>query len=200
MLTEGISVPSLNTEFLGRDTKEAACKLLGQYICRETEEGLVSGIIIETEAYLSENDSACHAARGKSRRNATMFGPPGIAYVYFIYGNHYCFNVVTGPEGKGEAVLIRAVEPVEGLELMQKRRGEGCKINNLTSGPGKLCQAFAIDRSLDGHDLSRKPLYLKENALHKGVLSIKNTPRIGVSSAQDKPLRFIINGNAFLSR
>lgn len=190
----------MNTDFLGHDTREAACKLLGKYLCRETEEGLVSGMIVETEAYLSENDPACHAAQGKTRRNAAMYGPPGSAYVYFIYGSHFCFNVVTGPEGKGEAVLIRAVEPVAGLELMQKRRGEGCKITNLTSGPGKLCQAFAIDRALDGHDLSRKPLYLKESPHKKGVLIIKNTPRVGVSSAREQPLRYIIEGNAYLSR
>ena len=190
----------MNEEALGYDTVEAARKLLGCYLFRETEEGLVSGIIVETEAYLSEGDPACHASRGKTRRNAAMFGPPGTAYAYFIYGNYYCFNVVTGPEGRGEAVLIRAVEPIKGLDLMQKRRGEGCSLKNLASGPGKLCQAFAIDRSLNGHDLRYKPLYLKNNPDLPQVLSIKSTPRIGVSSAKDKHLRFIINENEFLSR
>jgi len=186
--------------FLEHDTVEAARKLLGMYLCRVTGEGLVSGIIVETEAYLSNNDPACHASRGRTRRNATMFGAPGIAYVYFIYGNYYCFNVVAGPEGKGEAVLVRAVEPAGGLELMRKRRGEGCPDKNLASGPGKLCQAFAIDRSLDGHDLSQKPLYLAENLARPDMLTIQSTPRIGISSAQDKCLRFIVTGNKYLSR
>lgn len=185
---------------LEHDTREAARELLGYYLCRETEEGLVTGRIVETEAYLYKNDPACHASRGKTRRNAAMFGPAGTAYVYFIYGNYYCFNVVTGKVGSGEAVLIRAVEPVEGLGLMQKRRGAGCAQKNLASGPGKLCQAFAIDKSLNGHDLSRSPLYLMANSQLPGDLVIKATPRVGVSSGQDKQLRFIIEGNKFLSR
>ncbi len=108
--------------------------------------------------------------------------------------------MVTGKVGSGEAVLIRAVEPVEGLGLMQKRRGAGCAQKNLASGPGKLCQAFAIDKSLNGHDLSRSPLYLMANSQLPGDLVIKATPRVGVSSGQDKQLRFIIEGNKFLSR
>ncbi len=190
----------LNKAFLDCDTVEVARKLLGFSLCRESEEGLVSGIIVETEAYLSKNDPACHASRGKTRRNRTMFGPPGLAYVYFIYGNYYCFNVVTGQEGQGEAVLIRALEPVEGLLLMQKRRGKKCPVGNLTSGPGKLCQAFAIDQAFDGHDLATKPLYLKNTNFTRGALTVKSTPRIGVSAASDKCLRFIIDGNHYLSR
>jgi len=190
----------LADDYCGFDTVEAARKLLGRYLCRETEEGLIAGVIVETEAYLSEGDPACHASRGKTRRNAAMFGPPGIAYVYFIYGNYYCFNVVTGPEGRGEAVLIRAVEPVEGLALMQKRRGKECALNNLASGPGKLCQAFAIDTSLNGHELSREPLYLQDNPGAPLILPVQRTPRIGVSSAKNLCLRFIIEGNRFLSR
>jgi len=184
----------------GYDTVEAARNLLGWYLYRETGEGLVSGIIVETEAYLSEGDAACHASRGKTKRNAAMFGPPFTAYIYFIYGNYYCFNVVTGPENRGEAVLIRAVEPVGGLDLMQKRRGAGCALKNLASGPGKLCQAFAIDNTLNGHDLCRSPLYLAKNPDLPLNMSIKSTPRIGVSAAKNKHLRFVINGNQFLSR
>ncbi len=189
-----------NKAFLGCDTVEAARELLGFCLYRESEEGLVSGIIVETEAYLSKNDPACHASKGQTRRNRTMFGPPGLAYVYFIYGNYYCFNVVTGQEGQGEAVLIRALEPVEGLLLMQKRRGKKCPVGNLTSGPGKLCQAFAIDQAFDGHDLATKPLYLKNTNFTRGSLTIKSTPRIGVSAARDQYLRFIIDGNHYLSR
>ena len=189
----------LERAILGHKTEEVARALLGQFLCHETEDGLVSGIIVETEAYLSCNDSACHASRGMTRRNATMYGPPGHAYVYFIYGNYYCLNLVTGPEGTGEAVLIRAVEPLSGLNLMYHRRGHLKNITGLTSGPGKLCQAFAINKSLDGHDLRKKPLYIDiKNTGEK--INIISTPRIGISSAKDKKLRFIISGSKFLSR
>lgn len=189
----------LDKDFFGFRSEVVARSLLGHLLCRETKEGRVSGIIIETEAYLSSNDSASHAFRGITRRNATMFGPPGRAYVYFVYGNYYCLNVVTGPEGLGEAVLIRAVEPLSGLDLMYKRRGYGKRITDLTSGPGKLCRAFSIDHKLDGHDLQEKPLYLVEQSIG-GSLEIVATPRIGISSAKEKKLRFIIRGNKYLSR
>jgi DNA-3-methyladenine glycosylase len=189
----------LTRSFYKLDTEEVASDLLGCCLCHETEEGLVSGIIVETEAYLSRNDPACHASRGMTRRNATMFGPPGHAYIYFIYGNHYCFNIVTGPKGLGEAVLIRAVEPVSGLDLMYYRRGKVESITDLTSGPGKLCQAFAIDKKLDGHDLRNKPLFICGKST-VGDRQIVVTPRIGISSAKDKKLRFIISGNKYLSR
>lgn len=191
---------ALDDHFFSLHTEEIARNLLCQYLCRETEEGLTSGLIVETEAYLSDHDPACHASSGKTKRNATMFGPPARAYIYFIYGNYFCFNVVTGPEGKGEAVLIRAVQPSEGLDLMLQRRGAQCSINNLTSGPGKLCQAFAIDKTLDGYDLRQKPLYLKESKAEYDRMQVEATPRIGISSAQDKLLRFIISGNKYLSR
>ncbi len=184
----------------GSKTEEVARALLGHFLFRETGEGAVSGIIVETEAYLSENDPACHASRGMTRRNAAMFGPAGTAYIYFIYGNYHCFNVVTGPEGKGEAVLIRAVEPVEGLELMLQRRGRPVKKENLANGPGKLCQAFAIDKHLNGHDLRRKPLYLVQNGVVDGQVEVAVTPRIGITSAADKLLRFTVSGSNYLSR
>ncbi len=180
--------------------EETAKMLLGQYLCRETDHGLISGIIVETEAYLSENDDACHASRGKTKRNAVMFGPAGKAYVYFIYGSYYCFNVVTGPEGKGEAVLIRAVEPVEGLAIMHSHREKAAKTEDLANGPGKLCQAFAIDRSFDGHDLCQKPLYIKTNRLIDKQMQIIETPRIGIKLAKEKLLRFIIKDSKYLSR
>lgn len=190
----------MNKDLYNLTTVEMARELLGYRLCRETAEGLVSGIIVETEAYLSKSDEACHAARGTTKGNATMFGPPGRAYVYFIYGIYYCFNVVSAPEGSGEAVLIRAVEPLCGLDLMRRRRGGIKAKDNLTSGPGKLCQAFAIDRSLDGHDLRYKPLYLSSKKTSIKQKDIIATPRIGVSSAQDKKLRFIISGSKYLSR
>ncbi|MDY6825664.1 MAG: DNA-3-methyladenine glycosylase [Bacillota bacterium] len=190
----------LGENFFERETLEVARDLLGHYLCRESAKGLVSGIIVETEAYLSNNDPACHAARGKTSRNAVMFGPPGMAYVYFIYGNHYCFNVVTGQEGVGEAVLIRAVEPVDGLPLIIEKRGQLVLRTNLTNGPGKLCQAFAIDRSFNGHDLKQKPLYLGFNEFVSHYQPVRTTPRIGLSVAADKLLRYVVVGNPYLSR
>ncbi len=158
------------------------------------------GKIVETEAYLAEGDPACHASRGMTDRNKMMFGPPGKAYVYFIYGNYYCFNVVTGSEGIGEAVLIRAVEPLEGLEVMRSRRGKKCPDRNLTSGPGKLCSAFAIDKEFNGHNLTEKPLFLARNENISVNMQVVATPRIGLSYKCDRKLRFIVSSNPFLSR
>ncbi len=187
-------------DFYRGSTVEVARRLIGRYLCRESEQGPVYGVIVETEAYLSSNDPACHASIGRTGRNETMFGPAGRAYVYLIYGIHYCLNVVTGPENKGEAVLVRAVEPAGGLELMKQRRGLSCPPTNLASGPGKLCLAFAIDKALDGHDLQKKPLYIAENKDAARYSPIKTTPRIGISAAQDRLLRFVVPGNRHLSR
>lgn len=190
---------ALEKTFFENTPQWVARALLGLVLCRETEQGLTSGIIVETEAYLSRNDSASHAFRGMTKRNKTMFGPAGHAYIYFIYGNHFCLNVTTGLDGSGEAVLIRAVKPISGLDLMHQRRGPIRKRTDLANGPGKLCQAFAIDKSLDGHDLQRKPLYIEEEIV-SSVMQIKVTPRIGVSSAREKKLRYIISGSNYLSR
>ncbi len=181
-------------------TENVARSLLGHYLCRKIDDNLLKGMIVETEAYLSKNDQACHASRGKTRRNETMFDEAGKAYIYFIYGNYYCFNVVTGPIGQGEAVLVRAVQPLEGLELMRERRGYPDLDRDLTNGPGKLCQAFAIDRSLDGHMLWQDPLYLEENSSINEKYQVKATPRIGISVATEKKLRYIISGSNYLSR
>ncbi len=181
------------------DTVSAARALLGQILCRETPEGLAAGIIVETEAYLSRDDPACHASRGKTRRNAAMFGPPGRAYIYLIYGIHYGFNVVTGPAGSGEAVLVRALEPLYGIELMQKRRGDGKGALHLAGGPGRLCQTLAIDRSLNEHDLRRPPLWIAAGAAVKEE-EVARAPRIGINRAADKLLRFYIKDNKYVSR
>lgn len=190
---------TLDPAVYNQDTVTVARKLLGSVLCRETEEGLTAGMIVETEAYLSSGDPACHASRGKTARNAPMFGPPGRAYVYFIYGNHFCFNVVTGPEGAGEAVLVRALEPLEGLELMKQRRGENCSVQNLTSGPGKLCRALAIERRLNEHDLRKRPLWICAGEEDSGFTVI-SASRIGITVATEKMLRFYISGNKFVSR
>jgi len=190
----------LESKIFRQPTEEIARDLLGKYLCRESQEGLVCGRIVETEAYLSEDDPACHSSQGMTMRNASMFGSAGNAYIYFIYGKYYCFNVVTGAEGTGEAVLIRAIEPVVGLDLMKQRRGFDRGRYQLASGPGKLCQAFAIDKALDGHDLQKKPLYLAADKTVNSRMQIMSTPRIGITSAQDRLLRFIVSGSKYLSR
>jgi DNA-3-methyladenine glycosylase len=189
-----------NKAIFKHDSATVARALLGHYLCHETEKGLISGIIVETEAYLAENDPACHASRGITKRNAVMFGPPGKAYIYFIYGKYYCFNVVTGDEGSGEAVLVRAVEPVSGLELMSINRGVDSFASSLANGPGKLCSAFAIDQSYNGHDLASQPLFLARNCNHDRHTRVKSTKRIGLSNSCEKKLRFIICGSQYLSR
>ena len=178
---------------------DVARGLLGHYLCHRTAKGLLSGMIVETEAYLAGDDPASHASRGKTARNAAMFGSPGRAYVYFIYGNYYCLNLVTGREGEGEAVLIRALEPLSGLELMLEKRGKALPLNKIANGPGKICIALGIDLSFNGHDMRREPLYLAANH-HSTGYRIKATPRIGISSAKDKKLRFILAGHPCLSR
>lgn len=192
-------LPPLESSFYRRDTVSVARALLGHLLCRESAAGLAAGIIVETEAYLSRDDPACHASRGRTRRNAPMFGPPGQAYIYFIYGNHYCFNVVTAPAGVGEAVLVRALKPVDGLELMRRRRGKGRSLAELANGPGKLCQALAIDQTLNEHDLRRPPLWISAGR-EVDAEAVISAPRIGISRAMDKLLRFYIKDNQYVSR
>ena len=188
-----------NESFYRGDTTKIARSLLGTMLVHYSPEGLTSGIVVETEAYLSQDDPACHAARGKTKRNAAMFGPPARAYVYFIYGNHYCFNVVTNEQDVGEAVLVRALEPVEGLHLMQKRRGESHSKTNLTSGPGKLCQAMGIDSRHNGKSLLQHPLFIAAG-IDSENFPVGVSGRVGINKGQDKQLRFFIKGNPFVSR
>ncbi len=185
----------MDTSFLTEDTRTIAKKLLGMYLIHESTEGKTVGKIVETEAYLW-NDPAAHSFSGKTKRNAPMFGKPGIAYVYFTYGMHFCFNVVTAEEGKGEAVLIRALEPIEGIELMKKRRKQE-EIHAICNGPAKLVQAMGIRKKYNGHFLLEKPLYLEEK---KENVKIISKQRIGITKASDKKWRFLIKGNSFVSR
>lgn len=191
--------PPLPREFYDRHAIDVARGLLGKRLIRETAAGLVSGRIIETEAYLASDDPACHAARGKTRKNASMFGPPGHAYVYPIH-SRYCFNVVTEPEGVPSAVLVRAVEPLAGLALMQSRRGQD-RLRELASGPAKLCEAFEIDRGWDGWDLTQGcQLWIAaEGGSLVRAASVGRSTRIGVTSAQHLPLRFFIRNHALVS-
>ncbi|NLN07838.1 MAG: DNA-3-methyladenine glycosylase [Firmicutes bacterium] len=188
---------NLQAGFYDRPTVEVARLLLGKILVHHSPEGITAGRIVETEAYLAEEDPACHAARGMTRRNAPMFGPAGTAYIYLIYGVHYCFNVVTGKEGEGEAVLIRALEPLCGLDLMQARRNVKERAK-LCSGPGNLCRAMKITPLLNGHLLSRPPLYLASDGF-AGFETVTTT-RVGISRAADLPLRFYIAGNPYVSR
>ncbi len=178
-----------------KNTVNIAKDLLGMHLIHESPEGKTVGKIVETEAYLAD-DPACHASRGKTKRNEQMFGKPGKAYVYFIYGMYHCFNVVTNKEGVGEAVLIRALEPVEGIDLMKKRRRKE-KIKELCSGPAKLVMAMGIEKKHNGVDLRKDNLYLKEN---KEKFEVVNCKRIGISEGVDLPYRFYIKGSNFVSR
>ncbi len=197
-LARGCDGP-LQRSFCDRRVVDVARDLLGKLLVRRTSEGLLCGRIVETEAYLADGDPACHAARGKTRKNATMFGPPGHAYVYSIHAR-YCFNVVTQARGVASAVLIRAVEPLLGLDQMRRRRGRD-GIAELTTGPAKLCEAFQIGPALDGWDLTRGTrLWIGEpNGREPTSFDIGQSSRIGVTSAEDLMLRFYVRDNAFVS-
>jgi DNA-3-methyladenine glycosylase len=183
-------------KLLAAAAEEVAPRLLGCWLVREVGGQKLVGKIVETEAY-DQHDAASHSYRGQTPRTAVMFGPPGHLYVYFTYGMHYCCNVVTGPVGQGAAVLIRALEPLEGEAIMsQNRRGASDK--NLTNGPAKLCQALKIDKTWNGHDLRKTPLQLLlQPALPQ--TAIAQTTRIGIREAADIRWRFYIKGNIFAS-
>jgi DNA-3-methyladenine glycosylase len=190
--------------FYERDTVTVAKDLLGCYLVHREPEGTTLGRIVEDEAYIRE-DPAAHSFRGKTERNAAMFGPAGHAYVYRIYGIHTCINVVTGQTGSGEAVLIRALEPVEGIPLMQKRRGVD-DMKSLCSGPGKLTQALGITMAHNGASFRDSPLQIWSadsmtgSRPVDGTREIVQTTRIGITKAADQPLRFYIRGNRYISR
>lgn len=187
-------------DFYERDTVTVARELLGTVLCRRTPEGVCAGRIVETEAYLGQKDPAAHSYKGKTDRVAVLFGPKGLSYIYRIYGIYHCLNIATGPAGVPECVLIRALEPLQGLPLMSLRRGREEK-TALCSGPGKLCQALALDRGQNGADLTAPEggLWLEPGEVLPAVAS----PRIGIDYAGEAalwPLRFTAAGNAYLSR
>jgi DNA-3-methyladenine glycosylase len=186
--------------FYEQSTVDVARQLLGKYLVRKHPDGSTVGRIVETEAYVGPEDKACHASRGRTRRTEIMFGPAGHAYVYFIYGFHYMLNIVTERMDFPAAVLIRAVEPVKGITLMEKRRGTE-EPRNLASGPGKLCEAFAIDRTLNGSDVCGHVIYIQDEG--EPAPSFITKPRIGVDYAgkwKHKPWRFFIRSNEFVSK
>jgi DNA-3-methyladenine glycosylase len=194
----------LPRSFYEPSAEVVARKLLGHLLIRQTTQGTCGGPIVEAEAYLT-GDPAAHSYAGLTKRNRIMWGPPGYSYVYFIYGNHYCFNAVCRPAGMAEAVLVRALEPSIGLELMRERRVVA-SLQLLTNGPGKLCAALGIDRSLDGADLcaDTSHLFIAQNPKLKSFLKdrgpVVTTTRIGITKAAALPLRFYLDGSEFVSR
>ena len=184
----------LKREFYERPTVTVARELLGKVLVH----GPTAGLIVETEAYLGGDDLASHSARGITDRTRVIFGPPGHAYVYFIYGMYECLNLVVEPAGKPGCVLIRALEPVAGMEIMRERRRAARKPEDLASGPGKLTLAMGITRAQNGADVTRGSLVVREPIDARRV-PIAVTPRIGIRECADWPLRFVIRGNRFAS-
>jgi DNA-3-methyladenine glycosylase len=179
----------IGKNFFNQPTIDLAQALLGKYLVM----GNLKGKIVETEAYLYRGDPGCHASRGMTARNAPMFGPAGRTYVYFIYGMYHCLNIVSGKTGEGEAVLIRALEPIQGITLMQKRR-RTTKLENLCNGPGKLTQAFGITRKHNNLSLLDGKLQIQHSREKPEIASSR---RIGLSSGQELELRFFIKENRF---
>ena len=190
----------LPQSFYVRSALQVAPDLLGCLVVREWQGKKLVGRIVEVEAYLGQEDAASHAYRGPTPRSQVMFGRAGIAYVYLIYGVHHCLNVVTGPDGEGQAVLIRALEPVTGVGVMKKRR-EQQDLRNLSNGPGKLCQALGVDRGLNGHDLTAGSILWFESGQLSGQ-TICTSPRVGVRGddhALRASWRFFLADNPFVS-
>jgi DNA-3-methyladenine glycosylase len=199
------SIHPLDRSFFARGARRVARELLGKLLIRDVGKLRLSARIVEVEAYLGESDPAAHAAAGNTTRNSVLFGPPGYAYVYFIYGNHYCLNVSCEREGKAGSVLFRALEPLRGIEAMARARGITLEaprdLLRLTTGPGRLAEAFGITRARDnGCDLTSPAsgLWIAEDGVFTARIQI--TPRIGIRKAADLPLRYLLAGNPFVSR
>jgi DNA-3-methyladenine glycosylase len=197
-----ISQAALPRHFYARQADEVARELLGCVLFRRYRRSLLAGRIVETEAYVGEEDQACHARSGRTKRNAVMYGPPGHAYVYFIYGMYDMLNVVCQPEGTPEAVLLRALEPLDGGDTMRRLRGVAGHPKRLADGPGKLCRALSVTRRQNGIDLLGEQLWIASGTLEASE-SVQRSARIGVDYAgpdATRLLRFFIAGNAHLSR
>ena len=191
--------------FFAHDPRRVSRQLLGKILIREAADLKLTARIVEVEAYLGEKDPAAHAAAGRTLRNAVIFGPPGYAYVYFIYGNHYCLNVSCEAEGEAGCVLFRALEPLQGIDEMARARQvelTGPKTwPKLTSGPGRLCEAFGITRAADnGRDLTSPAsgLWIGDDGFRARGVTV--TRRVGITKAADMPLRYLLSGNPFVSR
>ena len=193
------SVKPLPRSFYTRGTVTVARALLNKQLVRLNEDDVLIGRIVEVEAYGGRNDPASHAYRGKTPRNMPMFGEPGHAYIYFTYGNHYCLNVTTQPPGVAGAVLIRAVEPLKGSDIMKQLR-PGVPEQQLTNGPGKLTQAFAIDKSLNQIDLTKRGNLFIGQASNEPPVTVERSPRIGITVGIERLWRFYIKSNDYVSR
>ncbi|HEX5970982.1 MAG TPA: DNA-3-methyladenine glycosylase [Gemmatimonadaceae bacterium] len=189
----------LPVKFYDRPTELVARDLLGAVLECAAPDGVTRGRIVETEAYTGPEDPACHAAAGLTRRTRHLFGPPGVAYVYLIYGMYWCFNAVTREVGHGAAVLVRAVAPLDGIELMRARRPKVTRDRDLTNGPGKLCLAMGIDGAMDGTSLRDGPITIRagEPVPDDDVVV---TPRIGIVKAAEWPLRYFVRDDPFVSK
>jgi DNA-3-methyladenine glycosylase len=194
----------LPREFYDRDPRRVSRELLGKVLVRREGRRVRTARIVEVEAYMGVGDPAAHSFAGRTLRNAVLFGPPGYAYVYFIYGNHYCLNVSCLPDGVAGGVLFRALEPLAGIDEMARARSVGIDstrdLRKLTSGPGRLAEAFGITRERDnGKDLTsaRSDLFIADDGYR--VRRILTTPRIGITKAAERPLRYVIAGNEFVS-
>jgi len=188
----------LKERFYDRPTEVVSRELLGAILECTTSGGVTRGRIVETEAYVGPDDPACHATAGLTPRTAHLFGPPGVAYVYLIYGMYWCFNAVTRERGHGSAVLVRAVSPVDGIDLMRRRRPKVKRDRDLTNGPGKLCLAMGIVGSMSGASLRSGPVVIRsgESVADRDVVV---TPRIGITRAADWPLRYFVRDDLYVS-
>ncbi len=195
------AVKKLPRSFYFRPAPHVAKDLLGKILVRKIGQTTLSGKIVEVEAYLGKEDPASHAYRGKTRRNEVMFGECGHLYVYFTYGMHFCANVVTGKKDVGEAVLIRAVEPLDGIDLMKRNRGflkDVRLLYTLTNGPAKLCEALGIKREDNGTDLRGDKIFLIEGESPKSVIG--TSTRVGITRGKEKKWRFFLKGNEWVSK
>ena len=193
----GVGSP-LPARFYDRATERVSRELLGAVLECSTPEGVTRGRIVETEAYLGPDDPACHAVAGVTARTQHLFGAPGIAYVYLIYGMYWCFNAVTREKGHGAAVLVRAVHPLDGLDLMRRRRPKVIRDRDLTNGPGKLCLAMGIVGAMSGTTLDVGPIVIREGE-PVGDDDVVVTPRIGISQAAEWPLRYFVRDDPYVS-
>ena len=188
----------LPTTFYDRATELVARELLGAVLECSTPDGVTRGRIVETEAYLGPDDPACHAAAGLTARTQHLFGPPGRAYVYLIYGMYWCFNAVTRERGHGAAVLVRGVHPIDGVDLMRRRRPNARRERDLTNGPGKLCLAMGIVGAMSGASLRNGPVVIRAAEPVPDV-DVEVTPRIGITQAAEWPLRYLVRDDPFVS-
>jgi DNA-3-methyladenine glycosylase len=189
---------ALSAAFYARNTELVARDLLGAVLECHTSDGIASGRIVETEAYLGEHDPACHAAVGRTARTLPLYGPAGTSYVYFIYGMHWCVNAVTRDEGLPSAVLVRALEPLDGIELMRRRRPAARRIEEFTNGPARLCRALGITGEHNGLALQRPPLLVRRgDRVPDDAVTV--TARIGITKAAEWPLRWLVTDSPFVS-